>query len=147
MFFIQHSAFSIQTSALPAWLPFPSAPAVVSAAASSPAAVSATAPTATATPAAATESAFRFRSSLVHHERATVHLMLMEFADGLRRILVVHHFDEREAAGAAGRHVPHHPDVVHLAGAAEQLRELVFRGRIGEVPDIDSPAHLSLTPS
>ena len=29
---------------------------------------------------------------------------------------------------------------------AEQLGELVFRRRIGEVSDVESPAHLSLTP-
>src|SRR5206468_9004075 len=101
----------------------------------------ATAAAATSAATTATEAAFRFRPGFVHHERASVHLLLMELADRLRRVLVIHHLDECEAAGPAGGHVPHHPDVVHLPGLAEQLRELLFRRRVGEVPDVESPAH------
>jgi hypothetical protein len=52
----------------------------------------------------------------------------MKLGDRLGRIVVIRHLDEREAAGATRRHVPHHPDVVHLAGPAEQLGELLLRG-------------------
>src|SRR5829696_3573373 len=95
---------------LPARLPLASAAAVASAA-----------------PATAVESPFGLRAGLVHYERASIHLLFMELGDGLLRVIVGRHFDERESAGAAGRHVPHYPDVVHLARTAEQLGELFFR--------------------
>ena len=104
-------------------------------------AATATATTAAAAATAAAEAAFRLRPRFVHHQRAAVHLMLVELGDGLLRVVVVSHLDERESARAAGGHVAHHPDVVHLAGPAEQLRQLVLRGRIGKVADVESPAH------
>src|SRR5450830_1519103 len=124
------SDFSVQTSALPAGLALPAAAAVVPAASATAAVSAATAAAATAASASAAsaESTFWLRPGFVHHERTSIHLVLVELGDGLRRVLVIHHFDEREPAGAAGRHVPHHPDVVHLAGLAEQLRELIVRG-------------------
>ena len=90
---------------------------------------------------AAAEAAFRLRTRFVDDQRAAFHLLLVELADGFLRFLVRAHLDEREAARAAGGHVPHHANVVHLAGPAEQFRELIFRGRIGKVPDVESPAH------
>jgi hypothetical protein len=54
--------------------------------------------------------------------------MLVEFADGFLRIVVICHLDEGKPARAASRHVAHHSNVVDLAGPAEQLGELVFRG-------------------
>src|SRR5262245_42512069 len=102
------------------------------------AAASATGP---ASAAAATESSLGLRSGFIHHQRASIHLMLVELADRLLRIVVARHLDERKPARAPGRHVPHHPDVVYLARPAEQLGELVFRGGIREVADVESPAH------
>src|SRR5262249_28640997 len=69
------------------------------------------------------------------------HLVLVELGDRLLRVVVVRHLDERKPPRATGRHVPHHPDVVHLARPAEQLGELILRGGIREVADVESPAH------
>src|SRR5205085_6315423 len=90
---------------------------------------------------ASAESAFRLRPRFIDDKRPTVHLLLVELSDGFLRLIVARHLHEGEAARAARRHVPHHADVVDLAGPAEELRQLLFRGRVGEVSDVESPAH------
>ena len=89
----------------------------------------------------ASESTFRFWTRLVDDERPAVHLLLMELGDGLLGFFVRAHLDEREASRTACRHVAHHADGVHLAGPAEQFRELIFRRGIRKVADVESPAH------
>src|SRR5829696_4846935 len=90
---------------LPASLPLASAAAVASAAAATPV-VAATATPATASAAAAAEPPFGLRAGFFHYERASIHLLFIGLGDGLLRVIVGRHFDERESAGAAGRHVP-----------------------------------------
>src|SRR3954465_10982692 len=150
-FGLGHLAFGIDApkALLPARLPLSAATAVTAApttaavasastAAAIIAAATAASPSATS---AATDPAFGFRPGFVHDERATLHLVLVELGNGLLRVVVVRHLDEGEAARATRCHVPHHPDVVDFAGPAKQLGELIFGGRVGEVPDVESPAH------
>ena len=117
--------------------PLKSPSSKLTAAATAAAAIPATATAATT----ATEAAFRFRTCFVDDQRAPVHLLLVEFGDGFLRFLVRAHLDESEAARAAGRHVAHHANAVHLAGAAEQFGELIFGCGVRKVPDVESPAH------
>src|SRR5690242_9511837 len=73
--------------------------------------------------AAATEAAasLRLRLRLVDDERPAVHLVLVKFVDGLLRVFIRGHFDEREPARAARRHVTHDADAFDGAGLAEQI--------------------------
>src|SRR5207342_931533 len=84
------------------------------------AATAATTPVA-AKPAAAAEATFRFRAGLVHRQRASAHLELVEFRGSLLRFLVRRHLDEREAAGTARRSVAHHSDGLDVARLTEQF--------------------------
>src|SRR5205085_1907380 len=90
-------------------------------------AAAAAAPVATvaAAAAAAAEAAFGPGPRFVHRQRASAHLVLIEFRRSLLRLLVGRHFDKREAARAAGRGIAHHAYRFHVAGFAEQL--LQFR--------------------
>ena len=74
----------------------------------------------------AAESPFWFRTRFVHHQGTSLEFVLVELADRPLRIIVGRHLDERETARASGRHVAHDADVVDLAGAAEEIRELFF---------------------
>src|SRR5207237_6388308 len=122
-----------------------SSPARLFASAAAEVAVFESAATATAAvPAAAraTEAPFGLGSRFIHHERASLQLMLVKLADRALCLLVRRHLDKREPARPAGGHVAHHADVVHLTGPAEELRQLLFRRRVRKVPYIQSPAHL-----
>ena len=79
--------------------------------------------------------------------RASIHLLLVEFADGFLCFLVRTHFDEGEAPSATGGHVAHDANAVHFTGTAEEFGELIFCRGVRKVPDVESPAHLSLTPA
>src|SRR4029453_14165580 len=129
------------TRRLPARLFSPSSAevAVVEAAAATAAATSIA--TAAAAAATAAQPAFGFRRCLFDDQRAPVHLLLVKFADGFLCFLVRAHLDKSKAAGAAGSHVAHHANAVHLAGAAEQFGELIFGRGVRKVPDVESPAH------
>jgi hypothetical protein len=97
---------------------------------------------ATATAAAtAAKSAFRLGPGLVDNERTPFHLLLVELADGLRGLVVRAHLHEGEPARAACSHVPHHAYAVDLPRPAEQLGELILRGRVWKIADVESPAH------
>src|SRR5436190_12828508 len=126
---------------LPArFLPAPAGEVTIIVAAT--AAATATKATAAATAATtAAEPALGLGPCLVDDERAPVHRLLVELRDGLLGLFVSAHFDEGEAAGPPGRHVPHHPHAVDLAGATEQLGELVLRRRVRKIADVKSPAH------
>jgi hypothetical protein len=121
-FDIQHSSFDI--AALPARL-FSSPSAEVAIVEAAAAATTATPSATAATPAKAP---FGLRTRFVHHQRTTFHLMFVEFVDGFLRIFIRGHLDESKPARAAGGHVAHHADAVHLAGTAEELRKLILGG-------------------
>ena len=71
----------------------------------------------------------RLGTRFVDHQRAAVHLELVEFVDGLLRAFVGGHLDEREAARPAGRLIAHHVHVGHVTGAAEQFVQSPRRSR------------------
>jgi hypothetical protein len=100
--------------------------AVVVAAATTTAATTVTAASAAATTAA--KAAFRFRTRFVHDQRPSIHLVLVQLADSLLRVIVRCHLHERKPAGAPGRHVSHDADIVDLTRPAEQFSELILGG-------------------
>jgi hypothetical protein len=112
----------------------------------SSAATAATRSTAAAA-AAAAKSPFGLRSRFVHHERASVHLMLVKLADRALCFIVGRHLDKRKPARASGGHVTHDADAVYFAGSAEQVGQLLFCCRVWKVSYVESPAHLSRTPA
>jgi hypothetical protein len=83
---------------------------------------------ASATTASAAKAPFGLRTRFVHDQCSTIHLVLVQLADCLLRVIVGCHLHERKPARTPGRHVPHDADVVDLPGAAEQFGELIFGG-------------------
>src|SRR5262245_691002 len=101
-------------------MPLPARLAASTAAAAAIAAVSA----------AAAEAALRFRPRLVDGQRAPAHLVLIQFARRLLRFFVGGHLDEREPARPTRRGVAHHSNRFDGPGAAEELLQLRFPGRV-----------------
>src|SRR5204862_2516783 len=82
---------------------------------------------------AAAATAHRLGPRFVHDQRAPFHFEFVQLGDGPLRFLVCGHFDEAEAARAAGGHVAHDACAFHRAGTAEQLSQLGFTGLVRKV--------------
>src|SRR5215471_18752211 len=120
------------------------AAAVAAATTAATAAVAAT----TAVAAAATEAARTFRPGprFVDGEIASTELVVVELVDRLLCLVVGRHLDEREPARTARRHVAHHLDRIDRSGLREELLKLGLASRKRQVPDVQLPRHLRLSP-
>jgi hypothetical protein len=134
--------FSGFVTGLPARFLAPTAAATsattAASAATTPSATTAAAEAATAAEAAAT---WRHRPGLVHRKRSAAEAVLVQFGDGILRVLVRRHFNEREAPAAAGLAIFRDTHRRHLASLCEQRCEVVLINVIGKVPDIQFVAH------
>jgi hypothetical protein len=109
----------------------------------------ATAPTAatTATAAVAESSAAkpaptrRLGTRLVHGQRAAPKLSLVQLINGLLRIVIVRHLDERKATRAPGCHVTHDTDRVDGSNSTEQLLQLSLSGLVRKVTHKQPATH------
>src|SRR4051812_16567564 len=119
---------------------FGSASAAVAATAAAAVAAAAEAPPT----AVAARAGRRLRARLVHGEVAAAELMVVQLLDRVLRVLVGRHFDEREAAGAAGRLIAHHVDAVDRADRAKQRAEILVVGVVGKVADVELSCHESV---
>src|SRR5205807_7414198 len=101
--------------------------------------------TATATAAEATTTAATAAVlpglGLIDRQAAAVHLFAVHRGDGGLRLLVGAHFDEAKALGTAG--VAVHDDLGGLDRAVrrEHLFEVAVGHAVGQVPDVQLPAH------
>src|SRR5213593_4159629 len=68
----------------------------------------------------------RFGARLVDGQAATAELIVVQLGDGTLGLFICTHFDEREPAGPAGGHVPHHPDRFDGSRTREELLKIVF---------------------
>jgi hypothetical protein len=123
--------------------------AAITAVATAAAATAAEAATTTATPAeaaataAAAETTAAARRTLlarardVHGEGTTLHLVAVEFLDGLLGLFTAAHRDERKAAGAAGKLVENDFDDADGADLAEQGFKILRGAGEGEIPHVE----------
>ena len=118
--------------------------AVATATATAPEAATTTATTAeaAATAAAAETTAAARRTLLarardVHGEGTTLHLVAVEFLDGLLGLFTAAHRDERKAAGAAGKLVENDFDDADGADLAEQGFKILRGAGEGEIPHVE----------
>ena len=132
------------TRVLPARFPATTAAATATAAAAAVAAATATATAATTTEAAtaATEpAAGRLGPCFVDREGAAAELCLVQLIDRALGVVVARHFDEREPAGPASRHVPHDADGIDRADLPEHLFEFGFPRFVREITHKQPTTH------
>jgi hypothetical protein len=90
--------------------------------------------TARATPTATTTSAaFGARTRLVHRQRPTFELALIQAIDCALRVVIRPHLDERKSARTARGLVAHDANRFHGAKGCKQLLELGLSRRVGQV--------------
>src|SRR5205823_12326931 len=92
-----------------------------------------------ATTTAAAEGGFRPR--FVDRQTAAAELVFVQLVDGLFRIRVRPHFDEPEAARAAGRLIAHHGHLFDRSRASEQLLQFGFSRFVRKVSHIQLTTH------
>jgi len=95
-----------------------------------------------ATPCAGAE--LRLGTRLVDDECPTIELKLMEFTDGSLSVFLSGHLHERKATGPSCGHVAHDADCLDRAHAAEQSGQLLVRGAVGKVANIEPTTHTSV---
>jgi hypothetical protein len=83
----------------------------------------------------------RLGTRLVHGKRATPELRLVQLINGLLRIVIVRHFNEREATRAPGSHVTHDTDRVDGSNSTEQLFQLSFSGLVRKITHKQPATH------
>jgi hypothetical protein len=99
------------------------------------------------TAARSTSAAGRFRLCLIHNDRASLHLMLMELLNRFLRRLVICHFNETEPACPSGRHVAHNSRTRDIANSAEECHQIFIRGFIREIADVQPATHGNQPPA
>src|SRR5206468_10690722 len=110
--------------------------------ASARAAAAAAAAAVIAAAAAKASRARRLRPCFIDGQRTATELLFMQLVDRGLRVRFRRHFDEREAACTARRHVAHHAYGLDRPGLTEQLFEIGFRCFIRDVADIQFAIHL-----
>ena len=93
--------------------------------------------TAAAETTAATRRTLLARARDVHGEGTTLHLVAVEFLDGLLGLFTAAHRDERKAAGAAGKLVENDFDDADGADLAEQGFKILRGAGEGEIPHVE----------
>lgn len=112
--------------------------ATATAAATAVATAEAATTTATAAAKAATASAGTLftRTSFVHDEGTTAHVLTIQFFDGLATIIFVLHFHETEPTRTTGFSIVHDACGLNLSDLREDVIEFLVCDGVGEVPDI-----------
>jgi hypothetical protein len=100
------------------------------------------APAPVTTAAESTAAALGLRTRLVNGESSPAELIVIERGDGILRIFVRGHLDEREAARLAGGLVAHHIDGVDRPGASEERPEVLFGRLKRQVSDVKFSSHV-----
>src|SRR5215203_3398785 len=118
-------------------------PARLSASIATAAATAAAAAAATSTEAAT--AAGRLRTRLIHCQVAAAKLRIVQLVDRVLRVFLRHHLDERKSARPPGGHVANDVHRFDLSDTAEQIVQLLFARREGEVADVEFSSHLILT--
>jgi hypothetical protein len=83
----------------------------------------------------------RLRTGFIHRHATTHELGLVQLRDGLLRLFISAHLDERETTGTASGHVAHHAHGIHGANPAEELFQLAFRDVIRKISDKQLTTH------
>lgn len=86
---------------------------------------------------AAARGTFLARTGDVHGQRTTLHLVAVEFLDGLLGLFAAAHRDEGKTAGAAGELVEDDFDDADGADLAEQGFKILRGAGEGEVPHVE----------
>src|ERR1035438_4572231 len=97
-------------------------PATAATTAGAPATTTATEGPATA----AARTAVGFGTGLVHIQCASVQGVAIEGGNGLIRLALILHFDERETTGTPGFTIGHDSGTIHLAVAFEEAADALF---------------------
>jgi hypothetical protein len=122
------------------------ATAISTAAATFSAATTATAAIAAATTAAsATTFALFHGTRFVDGQGPTVDFLAVELRDSGLRFIGSSHFDETEAAGAAGYAIVDHLDPRDVARLGKEIGQVVFRHAKGQIAHIEFYAHFFLS--
>src|ERR1035438_2705331 len=115
---------------LPAWFAATATAAGTTARFSATAATTAGAPAATTSAegsaTAAGRTAVGFGTGLVHIQCASVQGVAIQGGNGLIRLALILHFDERETTGTSGLTIGHDSGTIHLAVAFEEAADALF---------------------
>src|SRR5262245_12445744 len=85
---------------------------------------------------AATPRTRHLRAGLVHGQPAPTELTVVQFGNGLLRVVIAGHFDEGKAACTARIAIAHHGDRFDSSRLSEELLQVLLVGFVRDVSDV-----------
>jgi hypothetical protein len=86
--------------------------------------------------AATTPGARHLRPRFVHGQPSSTKLSIVQFRNGLLRVVITGHFDEGKAARTTGISIAHDGNRFDSARLSEELLQVLFVGFVGDVSDV-----------
>src|SRR5262249_61858408 len=86
-------------------------------------------------------------SRLINGQCAAAETLLMELSNGVLRILIRRHFDERESTRTSSFTIAHDIHGRDVSSLRKQRGEVVFVGVVGEIADVEFVTHSALCAS